>query len=132
VITNIKTLPSQPALYHQLVTELQNNEPNMKRLAEIISKDIAMTAKVLQLANSAYFNITEKVTNPQRAITILGLNTTKSLALCSNVFSEFENRLNIPETICNLWDHSMVVSSLARKIAMDLQLSAQEVENAQV
>jgi putative nucleotidyltransferase with HDIG domain len=132
IITSIHNLPSKPALYDQLIDELQTSEPNMKSVGDIISQDAAMTAKVLQLVNSAFFGLSEKISNPQRAVSLIGLTTTKALVLTSHVFSEYENRSNVPVSIQNLWNHSMLVSNITRQIAMDLSLSKQEQENAQV
>ena len=132
IITSIHTLPSKPALYDKLIEELQNNEPNMKIVGEIIAQDTAMTAKVLQLVNSAFFGLSDKISNPQRAVSLIGLNTTKALVLTSHVFSEYENRKNVPVSILKLWDHSMMVSSIAKHIAADLGLSKDDQENAQV
>lgn len=131
-ITSIKTLPSKPALYDKLLTELQNVEPSIKVISDTISKDTAMTARVLQLVNSAFFGLADKVSNPQRAVSILGINTTKALVLGSHAFSEYEDLRNNPFSLNNLWKHSMLVSSVARKIAQDLNLSQVEQEDSQV
>lgn len=132
IITSIHNLPSKPALYDQLLVELQSTEPNMKSVGDIISQDAAMTAKVLQLVNSAFFGLSDKISNPQRAISLIGLNTTKALVLTSHVFSEYESRANVPVSIRNLWNHSMLVSNIARQIARELDLSKEDQENAQV
>ena len=131
-ITKIKTLPSPPAHYNKLVDELNKSEPNMKAVAEIVSKDSAMTAKMLQLVNSAFFGLADEISSPQRAVALLGLNTTKALVLSAQIFSEYEKKKNVPATIKNLWNHSMLVSNIARKIAIDLGFNNSEQENAQV
>jgi putative nucleotidyltransferase with HDIG domain len=132
IITKITTLPSKPDLYEQLLSELQNPESSIKAIGDIVAKDAAMTAKVLQLVNSAFFGLAVKISNPHRAISIIGLNTTKALVLSSQVFSEFENRGDVPFAINRLWTHSLLVSSIARKMAEDLNLSPGEQEDAQV
>jgi putative nucleotidyltransferase with HDIG domain len=132
LITRIKTLPSPPAQYHKLIDELNSPEPDMKIVADIVSKDAAMTAKMLQLVNSAFFGLANEITNPKRAVALLGLNTTRALVLSAQIFSEYEKKKNVPHTIKNLWKHSMMVSNIARKIAIDLGFSIEEQENAQV
>jgi HD-like signal output (HDOD) protein len=132
IITSIKSLPSKPRLYNNLLSELQNQEPNLKVIADIISKDTAMTAKILQLVNSAFFGLADHISSPQRAITILGINTTKALVFSAQVFSEYEGHTDLPLSIDDLWKHSMLSSAIARQIAADLKLSSQEQEDAQV
>jgi len=51
-----------------------------------------MTAKLLQLVNSAFFGIQQHVADPQRAPSILGLNTITALVLSVKVFSQYDAR----------------------------------------
>ncbi len=53
--TRIKTLPTLPALQNQLTAELQKESPSIERVGEIISRDIGMTAKILQLVELGVF-----------------------------------------------------------------------------
>ena len=91
-----------------------------------------MTAKILQLVNSAFFGLSDNVSSPQRAVTLLGLNTVKALVLGIQVFSEYQGRTNLPISIDALWKHSMLVSSLAYHISRNLKLGTQDQENARV
>lgn len=49
-----------------------------------------MTAKIMQLVNSAFFGLQQPVSSLNEAISFLGLNTIKMLVLCLNVFSQYE------------------------------------------
>jgi len=132
LITGIKTLPSVPLLYNRLVKELQSENASAQTIGNIISQDAAMTAKILQMVNSAFFGLADNVSSPQRAVTILGLNTMKALVLGIHVFSEFQTKTYLPISIDSLWKHSMLVSNLSFSIARDLHLSVSEQENARV
>ncbi len=132
IITGIKTLPSVPLLYNRLLKELQSENASSQTIGTIIAKDAAMTAKILQLVNSAFFGLSDNVSSPERAVTLLGLNTVKALVLGIHVFSEYQGRENLPISIEALWKHSMLVSGLAFSIARSLNLSTQEQENARV
>jgi HD-like signal output (HDOD) protein len=132
VITGITALPSVPVLYTKLFKELQTEEANTKKVGEIIAQDAAMTAKILQMVNSAFFGLSDHISSPQRAVALLGLNTIKALVLGVQVFSEFQGSKGLPTTVDALWNHSMLVSSLAASIAKKLKLSAQEREDVRV
>ena len=132
IITGIKTLPSVPILYNRLLKELQSGYASSQSVGNIIAQDTAMTAKVLQLVNSAFFGLPENISSPQRAVTILGLNTIKALVLGIQVFSEFKGKSNIPISIDSLWRHSLLVSSQAYQIARSLNLNVHEQEYARV
>jgi len=117
VATNIKTLPSLPDLYLQLVDELEKEEPSVKRLGKIIEHDPAMTAKLLQLVNSAFFGLHERVNSAAQAATLLGMETIKSLFLLAHIFSQYDNA-HIPGfSFKELWRHSAEVAILSKDIA---------------
>jgi HD-like signal output (HDOD) protein len=132
IITGIKFLPSVPLLYNKLVKVLQSEDASAQAAGNIIAQDAAMTAKILQLVNSAFFGLSDKVSKPQRAVTLLGLDTVKSLVLGIQIFTEFQGRIGIPITVDAIWKHSMLVSSLAYLIAKDMNLPPQEREDARV
>jgi putative nucleotidyltransferase with HDIG domain len=132
LITGIKNLPSVPLLYNRLIKELQSEKASSQSIGNIIAQDAAMTAKILQLVNSAFFGLADNVSSPQRAVTILGLNTVKALVLGIHVFSEYQGKTNLPISIDALWKHCMLVSSLAFNISKSLYLTTQDQENARV
>ncbi len=131
IITGIKTLPSVPVLYTLLTEELESQDPNPQRIGAIIAQDTAMTAKILQLVNSAFFGLAARISSPQRAVTILGLNTIRSLVLGIDVFSGYQGQ-HASISVDGLWLHSVMVSNLAYTIARGLKLSLAEQEEARV
>lgn len=132
LVTGIKKIPPLPALYMRLIYELQNDEAAPKVVGEIVSQDVAMTAKILQLVNSAFFGLPAEVTSPQKAVTILGINTIKSLVLGSYIFSEYEHFGNRFVSIDDLWSHSLIVSNLAKAVGASAGLSIKEQGEAQL
>jgi putative nucleotidyltransferase with HDIG domain len=130
--TGVVKLPSMPTLYMQLLKELKTEEPNPQQIGEIITHDVSMTAKILQLVNSAFFSMPGKVTSPQRAVSILGINTIKALVLGIQVFSEFQQYSSQYFSIDALWNHSLLVGQLTRKIAQEAGLDKRTQEDCQV
>jgi putative nucleotidyltransferase with HDIG domain len=132
ITTGTNRLPSLPSLYTRLMKALQSEDSSPQAIGEIISQDVSMTAKILQLVNSAFFGMPGRVTNTQRAVSLLGINTIKALVLGINVFSEYEGYSNQYFSIEELWQHSLVVGNFARAIARNSGLNAQLQEDAQV
>ena len=132
IINGIKTLPSVPRIYNQLLEQLQSENVSTQDVGKTIAQDAAMTAKILQLVNSAFFGIAENISSPQKAVTILGINTIKSLVLGIQVFSEYQGQRNLPISVDAIWKHSLYVSHMAFTIARSLDLSSQEREDARV
>lgn len=109
-------IPTLPEIYYKLEREINSSEVSIYRIVNIISKDIALTAKIFQLVNSAYFGIAAKITDLYQAINILGLNVIKSLILYIKVFSTLETRDELKEVIEAIWNHSILVSNISQKI----------------
>jgi len=117
LVLQIQSLPSLPSLYVELTKELESPEPSINRVAELVSSDVGMSAKILQIANSAFFGLREHVSIPARAVNLLGLDTIRALVLSLHIFSQFD-RSQVPSFSLNaLWSHSLAVGEHARQIA---------------
>jgi len=117
LVSRIESVPSLPTLYSQIVMEVNCPEPSIRRLGEIIATDIGMTAKVLQLVNSAFFGIRRRIGNTVDAANYLGIETIQSLVLSIHAFSQFDSP-GIPGLSAeSLWNHSMRTAVAARQIA---------------
>lgn len=115
--TRIKTLPTLPALQNQLTAELQKESPSIERVGEIISRDIGMTAKILQIANSAFFGLGQPVSNVTEAAIYLGLNTIHSLTLLTGIFSQYDQKTCKTFSLEALAQHSWTTAVMARSVA---------------
>ena len=130
VVSRIHSLPSIPMVYRQLMEAVQSPDTSPKEIGRIVARDVAMTAKVLQLVNSAFFGTTRRITNPTDAVIYLGTSTIRALALTVSVFSQFDTRRAPSFSLEALCNHSFAVATFARQIATSMGLSAAEVEDA--
>ncbi len=117
LVSRVDALPSLPDHFNKLQEELRSPGVSMDRVGRIIGADMAMTLKVLQLANSAYFGLRTRVTNPVHAASLLGLDTIKSLVLFLHVFRLFERTPSGLAFVDVLWRHSTSVGFLAQAMA---------------
>ncbi len=115
--TRVKCLPSLPALHHQLTAEFQKEDPSIERIGEIITRDIGMTTKILQLVNSAFFGLPQPINNPTEAVMYLGLTTVRSLVLSLQVFSQFDQKLNQGFSLDALAHHCWMTGVVASRVA---------------
>lgn len=130
LISRIHSLPSVPTVYTKLMQALQSDDVSPQEIGRIVSQDLAMTAKILQLVNSAFFGHRRSITNPTAAVIYLGADTVRALALTVSAFSQFDAK-RIPNfSIEALRDHGMAVATLAREISKSLELSKSEAEDA--
>lgn len=116
LISQMETLPSLPSLYNKIIEELQSPNASISTIGEIVSQDIGMTAKVLQLVNSILVNLKTPIAKPSQAVDILGLDTIKMLTLSIDIFSQFDQNQLDGLPLDALWSHSMTVGGIAKRI----------------
>lgn len=126
--TCVKCLPSLPALHHQLTEELKDDEASLERVGEIISHDIGMTTKILQLVNSAFFGLPQPVNQPSEAVAYLGLTTVRSLVLTLQIFSQFDQRTCKGFSLDALAHHCWMTGVAARRVAHEEQKEAKMLD----
>lgn len=126
----IDTLPSLPSLYQELVAELHRPHASLAAVAQVIERDIGMSAKLLKLVNSAYFGLRSDVTSVQRAIHLLGLETITTLVLSAHVFEAYEEGDPAGLSIETLWEHSLATSACCRAIAASEGLDRRLADDA--
>ncbi len=116
VISRLRSIPSLPTLYQELTAVLRLEDPSLTQIERIISKDVGMAAKILQLSNSAFIGARGRVSSLLQAVSLIGTETVRTLVLSFHVFSECENS-GIAPYLSALWDHSVTVATLAQRIA---------------
>ncbi len=130
LVSQIKSLPSLPSLYARIIEILQSDDPSLQKIGQIVSEDIAMSAKVLQLVNSSFFGIARRISNPVQAVMFLGLETVKALVLSVHIFAKWDSSRVKGFDIERLWHHSMAVGAMAKRLAETEQLPVREADEA--
>lgn len=117
LVGKIDRLPSPHAVCLELERRLGSSSVSTEEIGAIIGRDISMTAQVLRLVNSAFFGLAQKLETPQEAVSYLGLEAIRTLALCISLNSDMEAGGVPADSIDRLWRHSQHVSDTARRIA---------------
>jgi len=117
LVAGVRCLPTLPTLYTQLTEELQRDEPSIERIGQIVSKDLGLTAKILQLVNSAFFGLSQPIANPTEAVAYLGLTTVRALVLALQVFGQFQTKAVKGLSVEGLARHGWTSGVFARRIA---------------
>ncbi|MDA7952094.1 MAG: response regulator [Pirellulaceae bacterium] len=129
VVSQMKSLPVLPNLYRRVVEMLNEPDVSFEELGEVISQDVAMTVKILQLVNSSFFGLSHRVTDVGHAVSLLGLNLIKSLILSVGIFSQQELGKEYEEWLQTLTMHSLRTGVMARSIAKYEGKKAQFVDD---
>ena len=116
VLGSISHLPVIPATYQEILGLVGLEATTVADLGRVIQRDPAMTANILKLVNSAYFGLRQRVSDASEAVSFLGVDTIKSLAL---VYGIFEQVKKLPPHFsgANLWQHSLELATASREIA---------------
>lgn len=118
LVTRCTELPSVPALYSKIIEALQDPAADVEFIGEMVMKDVAITAKILKLANSAFFGLGHEIASPSEAIAYLGTDTVKSLILFANTFS-VSTPIRLEDfSLETLWNHSLEVATAAKAVAL--------------
>jgi CheY-like chemotaxis protein len=117
LVGKMSRVPSPPDLYFNISKAIRSECADMEEISKLILQDIAITAKLLQLANSAALGLKSRVTTVHQAMQYLGLEMTRSLVLLAHTFSYFDKAKGTGFSLEKLWSHSMKVASLAQAIA---------------
>lgn len=115
IVSKVSTLRSLPTLYVQLMAEMQVPDPSIARIAAIVAEDPGLTAKVLQVINSAYFGLRAHVADPEVAVRLLGFETIKALALSADLHAQLTRRRSAAAAL--LWHHCTRTGRTARRVA---------------
>ena len=112
-------LPGIPELYLEIAEALQSPLTSSDRIAEIASKDPALSAKLLQISNSAFFGFSRKVFSVEEAVQMLGIGVIQSLAMAVPLFTAFDRKKCPGFHIDQVWEHSAETAAIARRIYND-------------
>ncbi len=130
LVSQTQALPALPQVYAELLTVLRDPRSDARAVGRLIARDLGMTAKVLQLVNSAFFALRRQVTSAEQAVAILGLETTRALVLSAHVFAEFDTS-RVPGFDLNaLSAHGLQAACFARAICRAEGLLGPPAENA--
>ena len=112
VVGQIKSLPSLPDIYMRLTEEIRSEKATPKSISHIIQQDVGMSAKILQLVNSAFFALARKISSVEDAVIYLGLETIRFLVLGVHVFDKL-NKIKIGKfSLKNQVAHSLEVANI--------------------
>jgi HD-like signal output (HDOD) protein len=117
VIAGIDSLPVLPDCYIELVEALADEGVSMKRIGDILSRDMALSASVLRVVNCPLFGFPARISSVHHAASLLGTQILRSLVLSSHLFAAHEGASMPGFSIRLLWDHSIRVAGFAKRIA---------------
>jgi len=116
-VAQVSGLVSLPDVCGRLFEMLQSRDTSAREIGEVISRDPNLTARLLRIVNSAFYNFSRRIDTVSRAIIIIGDRELFNLVLAVSAVKSFAG---IPNTLINMdtfWRHSIYSGLIARNLA---------------
>ena len=117
LVDQCTTVASLPAIYHRLTEVMHDPFSSAGDFGSIVADDTGLTARLLQLVNSAFYGLPTKMDSVTQALSVVGTNQLHDLALATSVTTMFKD---IPDDLVDMesfWKHSLGVGVCARALA---------------
>src|SRR5580704_12288951 len=117
IVGSVKDLPVLPRTFMALREKLADPNASVKEVVKLVEQDISISAKILQLVNSAFFGLPHEISTMNTAVSYLGIDMLQNLVLSAEVFRVFENSANLPGfSFEELHEHSQLTAKIASHI----------------
>ncbi|MBX3180475.1 MAG: HDOD domain-containing protein [Candidatus Hydrogenedentes bacterium] len=124
-------LPALPVIYQRVLQEMVREDASVSEIGKLIEQDAAISAKVLQIVNSAYMGLRNPISNLLQACSMLGLANLKNVVLMAEVFDmPVGKKLPPGFSLESLWSHCLAVGEAARNIAREETSDRQIIDRA--
>lgn len=121
IVGGVDKLPTPPDLFFELSRLMQSPTTSVSDVAKVVTRDPGLSAKLLQLVNSAYFGTGQSTTSIQQAVALLGTDRLRYIALTASVFSSPEGANSGGFSLQEMQQESMRAAWLARAFAEPAQ-----------
>jgi len=123
-IIDISKLPSLPQTLIELIDLCNTKDRDLRKIGKLVARDASISARILQLANSAFIGARNTFTDIEQAVIYLGVDTVRNLAISVSVHETFSNvnKTSILN-IASFWYHSFFTAVLAKKFASAVKYS---------
>lgn len=114
LLRRLEELPAQPSVAMRVVLECNDGNSSAARLGRLIEVDVALTAHMMRLANSAFYGLSTRVASAARAVTVLGFSMVRSIAagIATGVLAADSGELP-----AGYWEHSVSTAVAAQMLA---------------
>jgi HD-like signal output (HDOD) protein len=127
LVNNTIELPTMPEVLLKLNDVLANPDTSADDVAKVVARDPAVATNVLRIVNSAYYGLQVRVSSVSLAVSVMGFNMTKKVALKAAVFSVFGRRREKIQHFdpTAFWKHSIFTGVAARTLGSNSALFAE-------
>ena len=116
-LLTIQDLPTLPQVVGRIIATTEDDHASAQDLTHILETDHAISARILRLANSPYYGLSQEVESIRRAVVVLGFDAVRNLALATSVVDVFSQKSQIALTPEDFWMHSFGTAKASQILA---------------
>lgn len=117
-ILNSEELPTLPNVASKLITLTAREDTTLTDIAALVSQDIALSAKILKVSNSAFYSFPQQIGSIKQAVSLLGTNAVRSLVLSFSFLTMKKGKQKSSFNFEKFWERSLA-SAVASKLILD-------------
>ena len=121
LLQNPNALPTAPKVVEELISSFEKPDVGLDEIARILSLDPVLSAKLLRLANSAYYHVSRRIGNVEDAIRMLGFVTVRTLVISSGLVGGFKTVPGLD--LKRFWRYSLNTAVAGKWIAKKVGLN---------
>src|SRR5688572_10273698 len=125
-IRQCQNLPSLPSIAVQVLDLAQRPDVGIAEIAQVISRDPALSGKILRTVNSSFYARSQTISTISHAVTILGLQSVKTLVLGFSLVSNLSLKKSKGFKHLRYWKRSVYAATAARMVGAKIDLVQQE------
>lgn len=118
-VTDLVTLPD---IYIVVKEAIENPDVSINDLAELVSFDPTISARLLKVANSPFYGQISNVDTVKKAVSLLGTQTVHDLVLATSVSQAFKSMMNVDYDVATFWQNSLMRAAVAKACAIELKI----------
>ncbi len=114
VLERVRDLPTLPIVAHEVQRVIHDPKSSMSDLVNVIESDVALSARILRIANSAFYGVPRKVDNLKMALVIIGMDEVNNLVTTVSIMRLFpDGSMNGSFDVSKFWKHSAICAELS-------------------
>ena len=117
ILKGLEKLPTLPGIAMKILELVRDKDTNLKEIADVLSTDPPLSAQVLKLINSPFYGVRTQVTSVPHAVSLLGLNTVKNLALSFSLLRDYPKGNKEGFDYTSFWKESLIGAVSCKLIA---------------
>lgn len=126
ILAQVEDIPTLPTTVTAVLRIIDDPDCSAVRLGALVAADPPLAARVLRLANSAYYGFPRSISAVQQAVTLLGFSTLRNVALSAGVFDLYRPGKGQPLDLWELWRHTVGTAAAAKLVARRVRFTPLE------